>query len=396
VTTSSSTRSTSTDLPTSTDRTTTGTTSSPARLALLRGAGWDDSWEGSWEDATATSHRPLRPGRVLRADRGACEVLLGTGPALVEWEPHLARQVDEDPTCTPSAGDWVLVEPGDPDLGTRPSVHDVLPRRTAVVRLQVGKSSHGQVLAANADVVAVVEAMHPDPDTGKVERLLALAWASGATPVVVLTKADLAADPQAVVEEMAQSAPGVLVLATSTLDGTGLQPLRDLLSRGQTIAFLGASGVGKSTLLNALAGREVMRTQELGAVQKGRHTTVTRELHLVPGGGALIDTPGMRSIGLSGAEDLDDVFPEVEALADRCRFRDCSHDVEPGCAVQAAVEDGTLSERRMTSYRKLLREQEFQAARVDQRVAAQRAARWKQIRAGARERQRIEGRSSRP
>ena len=139
-----------------------------------------------------------------------------------------------------------------------------------------------------------------------------------------------------------------------------------------------------------------MRTQELGAVQKGRHTTVTRELHLVPGGGALIDTPGMRSIGLSGAEDLDDVFPEVEALADRCRFRDCSHDVEPGCAVQAAVEDGTLSERRMTSYRKLLREQEFQAARVDQRVAAERAARWKQIRSGARERQRIEGRSSRP
>ncbi len=375
----------------------------PPRLALLHGAGWDDSWDDSWEDhVTATLHAlptarpPLEPGRVLRADRGACEVLTGAGPLLVEWGARLARQVDDDPSSTPSAGDWVLVEPADPVLGTPPTVQDVLPRRTAVVRLQVGKSSHGQVLAANADVVAVVEAMHPDPDTGRIERLLALAWASGATPVVVLTKADLAADPQAVVDEMAESAPGVLVLATSTHDDVGLETLRDMLSRGQTIAFLGASGVGKSTLLNALAGREVMRTQELGTMNKGRHTTVTRELHLVPGGGALIDTPGMRSIGLSGAEDLDEVFPEVEALADRCRFRDCTHEVEPGCAVLAAVEDGTLSERRMQSYRKLLREQEFQAARVDARVAAQRAQRWKQLRSGVRERQKLEGRKGRP
>ncbi len=368
------------------------------RLTLLRGAGWDDSWDDSWGrvPAVEATARPLQPGRVLRADRGACEVLLGTGPALVEWGARLARGVDADPSSTPSAGDWVLVDPGEPEVGVGASVQDVLPRRTAVVRLQVGKSSHSQVLAANADVVAVVEAMHPDPDTGRIERLLALAWASGATPVVVLTKADLAADPRSVVDQMSESAPGVLVLAVSTPEGTGLEPLRAMLSRGQTVALVGASGVGKSTLLNALAGREVMRTQELGVMSKGRHTTVTRELHLVPGGGALIDTPGMRSIGLSGAEDLDDVFPEVEALAERCRFGDCAHEVEPGCAVLAAVEEGTLSERRMASYRKLLREQEFQAARVDQRVAAQRAARWKQIRSGARERQKLEGRSSRP
>ncbi len=364
-------------------------------LALLRAAGWDDGWHRHL-DERAAADRPLAPGRVLRADRGSCEVLLAAGAVQAQWSAPLGRSVTADPAQTPAAGDWVLVDPGATAGGLPATVLEVLPRRTAVVRLQVGKASHGQVLAANADVVAVVEGLDPDPDTSRIERLLALAWASGATPAVVLTKADLVPDVQAMVEEVTRCAPGCPVWAVCTHDGYGLAPLQALLAGGSTIALLGASGVGKSTLLNVLAGQDLMHTQPLGAVGKGRHTTVTRELHLAPQGGALIDTPGMRSIGLSGAEDLDEVFPEVEALARRCRFDDCSHVVEPGCQVLAAVLDGSLPERRLTSYRKLLREQEFQASRVDARVAAQRAERWRQIRSGARQRQRIEGRRGRP
>ena len=370
------------------NRSTTTSTRPPSRpeLRLLRDAGWDDDWA-----RTATPEN-LRPGRVLRADRGASEVVLDDGSLTVAWGPELRRAVEDDPVETPAAGDWVLVDLGDPAAGIEPTLVEVLPRRTAVVRLQTGKSSRGQVLAANADLVCVVEGLDPDPDTGRIERLLALAWASGGTPAVVLTKADLVLDPDAMVTEVAQAAPGCPVWAVSTHDGYGLAPLREALAQGRTVALLGASGVGKSTLLNALVGEEVMRTQALGSMNKGRHTTVTRELHLVPGGGAVLDTPGMRSVGLAGAEDLDEVFPEIDALAALCRFHDCAHVVEPGCAVLAAVEAGELPERRLLSYRKLLRELEYQAARVDARVAAQRAGRWKEIHRGQRERRKIEGR----
>lgn len=353
----------------------------PHHLALL---GWDATWAATLQDAHPEA--PGRVGRVCRADAGACDVLVpgardASAPDVVtaSWGSAVRRAQRTDPVSAPVTGDWVVLT-GD----TAATVDTVLPRRTSVVRAQVDGSSRGQVLAANADVVAVVEALEPDPDAGRLERLLALAWASGAQPVVILTKADLVPDVEQRVAEAGLTAPGATVLPVATPDGVGLEPLVARLASGATIALLGASGVGKSTLVNALVGGDTMRTRGLRADGRGRHTTVTRELHLVPGGGAILDTPGMRSIGLAGRDAIDDVFPEVESLAESCRFADCAHESEPGCAVLAAVASGDLPERRLASYRKLLREAQHQAARTDARLRAELEAVWKQRRRSGR------------
>ena len=338
--------------------------------------GWDAAWAATLDLSPDAGAATL--GRVCRADAGACDVLV-PGPSetpdvvTAPWGAAVRRAHRADATAAPVAGDWVLLT-HDPDA----AVAEVLARRTTVVRAQVDGSSRGQVLAANADVVAVVEGLAPDPDPGRLERLLALAWSSGAEPLVVLTKADLVPDAATRAADAEALAPGATVLAVATLDGVGLEPLRARLRTGATVALLGASGVGKSTLLNALVGGETMRTRGLRSDGKGRHTTVTRELHLVPGGGAILDTPGMRTIGLAGADALGDVFPEVDTLAAGCRFADCAHDGEPGCAVLAAVASGELPERRLASYRKLLREAQHQAARTDARLRAEMTAVWKQ------------------
>jgi ribosome biogenesis GTPase len=346
-------------------------------LALL---GWDDAWASTLaEHQPEHSLPPVAVGRVSRSDRDSCDVLVAAGRGLetvtAAWGAPVQRARLADPTSAPVTGDWVVVT----DAQARPAVERVLPRRSAIVRAQAGRSSHGQVLAANADIVGVVEGLAPDPDPARMERLLALAWASGGRPVVVLTKADLVADPQTKAADLAVLAPGTEVLTTSATTGAGLEPLRDWLSGGATIALLGASGVGKSTLLNALVGGgdAVMRTRSLRSDGKGRHTTVTRELHLVPGGGALLDTPGLRTVGLTGVDAIEDVFPEVEELAAGCRFADCEHRTEPGCAVLAAVEAGTLPRRRLDSYHKLLREAQHHAARSDARLRAEMTQVWK-------------------
>ncbi|MEG8177008.1 ribosome small subunit-dependent GTPase A [Nocardia terpenica] len=320
-----------------------------------------------WNSAVSAEYTRLLdtgwiPARVIRMDRSECDVATPSGPA----RAHCPRaDTNVSGLCT---GDWVA-------LDAEHTVRRLLPRRTAIVRAAASRRSDEQVLAANVDTVLVCIAADGDVDLGRIERLLALAWESGAQPIVVLTKADLAVDIP--LDEVRAAAPGATTLAVSATGGWGMDVLTALLDG--TVALLGPSGAGKSTLANALLGAEVFATGEVRASDKrGRHTTVQRELRPLPGGGTLIDTPGLRSVGLwDAAEGLGLAFSDIETLSERCRFADCAHVHEPGCAVRAAVESGELPRRRLDSYLKLQRENEWLAARVDARLRAGRLRQWK-------------------
>ena len=299
-------------------------------------------------------------GRVVRVDRGLAEVLTEHGLLRAGYAGDLLGEVARDPAATPTAGDWVVVRDW-PDQ--RHTLERVLPRASAVVRATAGKQSHDQVLCANADYVAAVVALHPEPVLARVERLLSLAWESGAIPLVVLTKSDLVPDAAFVAEDVAGAAPGVEVICTSTATGAGTDRLREIVAGNRTLALIGASGHGKSSLVNALAGAQVLGTRAIRQDGRGRHTSVRRELVLLPGGGAVIDTPGLRGVGVVRTSGLHDAFADVTALASLCRFDDCAHGSEPGCAVRAALESGSLPLRRYESWLELSREAEAAAAR---------------------------------
>ncbi|WP_329011986.1 ribosome small subunit-dependent GTPase A [Micromonospora rifamycinica] len=329
------------------------------------------------ERAAYARRRPdRRPGRVARVDRGVCTVLGADGPVRASLGPAVLAAAARDLTALPCAGDWVLLARW-PDGPV--TVDAVLPRRTALIRRTAGKDASGQVLAANLDTAAVVEPVHPEPDAARIERLLSLAHESGARPLVVLTKVDLAADPLAVARQLAAVAPGVPVLPVSAERGTGLEPLRPLVAPGLTLALLGPSGAGKSSLVNALVGADVMATQAIRRSDgKGRHTTTWRALVPVPGGGAVLDTPGVRAVGLlDGHTGLDRAFLDIAELASGCRYADCGHTAEPACAVRAALETGELPARRWESWRRLQREVAFESGRRQSRLAAERRGGWR-------------------
>ncbi|MBL1103595.1 ribosome small subunit-dependent GTPase A [Streptomyces sp. 5-8] len=345
-------------------------TSTSAVFSALAPYGWDESWADAFAPHAADG---LLPGRVIRVDRGQCDVATADGIVRADTEFVVPR----DPMKVVCTGDWVAVDPdGDPRY-----VRTYLPRRTAFVRSTSSKRSEGQILAANVDHAVVAVSLAVELDLGRVERFLALAWESGAQPVVVLTKADLVPDPVTLahlVQDVETSAPGVPVLTVSALHGEGLDVLVALVGSGTSV-LLGQSGAGKSTLANALVGTDVMDVRAARDVDgKGRHTTTTRNLLALPSGGVLIDTPGLRGVGLFDAEaGVGQVFSEIEELAERCRFHDCAHESEPGCAVRSAVEDGELPVRRLESYRKLVRENQWIVAKTDARVRAEIKKDWK-------------------
>ncbi|MGW6568122.1 ribosome small subunit-dependent GTPase A [Streptomyces sp. NPDC054975] len=332
--------------------------------------GWDESWEAAF---APYAEQGLLPGRVLRVDRGQCDLVTPIGTLRADTEFVVPR----DPLKVVCTGDWAAVDPdGDPRY-----VRALLPRRTAFARSTSSKRSEGQILAANVDHAIITVSLAVELDLGRVERFLALAWESGAQPLVVLSKADLVPDPVGLsylVEDVETVAPGVQVLPVSATTGEGLDVLGALVAGGTSV-LLGVSGAGKSTLANTLLGEDVMSVQAARDVDgKGRHTTTTRNLLVLPGGGVLIDTPGLRGVGLWDAETgVGQVFSEIEALAEECRFHDCAHEAEPGCAVTAAVEDGSLAPRRLESYRKLLRENQRIVAKTDARLRSEMLKDWK-------------------
>jgi ribosome biogenesis GTPase len=356
------------------------TNGSPTPLADL---GWDPGWAAAFLPFDAAG---LRPARVVAAHRDAWVLAHphGDGDAVISGR---FRHEALGPGDLPAVGDWVAVS-GAGDATGPGVIQALLPRRTVFTRnggeerRSGARLSAEQVLAANVDVAFVVAGLDGDFNLRRLERYLAVAWSGGATPVIVLNKSDVATDLEGLRVAAEAVAPGVEVRAVSALTGDGIEGLRDAhLGRGRTAVVLGSSGVGKSTLVNALLGTDRQRTAAVREDDsRGRHTTTHRELVRLPGGALLIDTPGIRSLGVAGAsEGIEPAFADIAELALQCRFGDCGHEGEPGCAVQAALADGRLSADRYTSHRKLEREAAHVARANDPLARAAERRKWRAI-----------------
>lgn len=350
----------------------------PARLAML---GWDEHFA----TLLAAEARGLVPARVLTEERGLYLVAGAAGEGPANASGRLRHDAELDPTAAwPAVGDWVALEPAadatEPSDGEHRLIQRVLPRRSAVVRRSpTDRRMPAQVLAANVDIVFVVTSMNGDFNLRRLERYLSVAWESGATPAILLSKADLANDVDGFRLAAEVIAPGVEVIAVSAVTGEGLDSIREHLGRGRTVVFMGSSGVGKSSIVNALAGEQLLDTAAVREDDaRGRHTTTRRQLIRLAEG-LLIDTPGLRELGVLDADGVSSAFDDVEGVAAACRFNDCQHRSEPGCAVRAALHDGSLTSDRFDAYTKLQREAHRAVIAADAQARKAERRRWTAI-----------------
>jgi len=295
-------------------------------------------------------------GRVLSQSKDLYKVAAERSELIAEISGKL-RYSSDQLSDYPAVGDFVMIDRED-GLHGNAIIHHILTRKSVFVRRAAGTSHEAQVVAANIDTVFICMSLNNDFNLRRLERYLSITWESGATPVVVLTKSDLCENLPARLSEIEKIAVGVDVLVTSSMTEDGYKAILKYITTGQTVAFMGSSGVGKSTLINRLLGEDVIKTREIRKDDKGRHATTRRELLAIPSGGAVIDTPGMRELGVESV-NLAKTFTDIDELAEKCKFKDCQHENEPGCAVRKAIEEGLIAEERLQSYKKLKKEAKY-------------------------------------